>query len=417
MAKHDASGLRILELVIEDKSWGVLGEYNIREEDFVGTAKTLLLFTRKYVTEHDEFPPVEYVYSETGIEQPPKIVRKEAIKKYLNRQKSKQLKNIVMPAMELNNSGKPFEAETHLITELAKSATKTAGGGRFTKDSRLVYDDYVENRSKKLTGVFPPFPTWRDSIQFFEDGTMNTILGISSTGKSYLSCACALNALLEQDKSTLLISMENPLASMRKRLTAMYHRLCLGDIRSRRLDSVAERRWKEELPDLEAIENEIYIHDLTEIRTPNDVYQKFMLLKPDFVIIDGIYKMGNSSDFKVLVQTLQEIQNCAAASNVPWVVTNQLKQSAATAKGGRSQGYLAKGGETIFQDSSTVLTITQTEEQRLTSSGVIECTVAKDRDGTSKLQQFHLCLNPALMTIEEFDYENFEDSDISNTSV
>ena len=164
---------------------------------------------------------------------------------------------------------------------------------------------------------------------------------------------------------------------------------------------------------MEQEEGDIYVADSKDIKTVHDIQQQVISLKPDFVIVDGAYKLAGTEwkDSSALIQSLCDYSGSGKA---PWLATSQLNIEANEAKGGREKGYNARGNKNWYTDSDSVLAITQSPELAQLGN-VIRLDCVKDReagDKTGIADHFHLTMDMNFTKISVFDLDSYKDEEI-----
>ena len=233
------------------------------------------------------------------------------------------------------------------------------------------------------------------------------------THNSWISAYSSVHAAYVQKKNVLLVSCENSTSSMSKRIDSLYANLNFGDLRAKMLDFRLEQKWETKSKEMEQEEGNIFVADRSLIRNIHDVYQQFIAKKPDFVVIDGAYKLSGV-DFKESSALLQSICDYASLSKVPWLITSQLNEAANHAKTATERTYSARGNKGYTIDVATVLSITQSPELELLNN-VVECNVDKIRENGKSgdfKKKFHLQMSMDFTTIKEFDLNSYEDEEI-----
>lgn len=380
MKERHSSGLRLIDHVLQEKSWELFTENEIKDSDFYGQALAVLRHIRDYVSETDSFPPKDFIQEELNFEFPEEIPRGKALSNFFRHKKSKAVEKIIHAADEAAKKGNPDLALSIMVdgTSEVKPDNKIKS---FNETAVARYEAYQQDKLKPLKGVYPPFETYQKNILIWENSTFNVIMGISSVGKSWISAYSALYAAYTQNKKVLLVSMENSYDSMTRRLDGLYHKLPFNELRAHILDMRLEEIWGKEVEKMTENAGDVLVADAATIKAASDIYQIAQVDKPDLVIVDGAYKLA-SADFESSSKLLDDLFKFAVKTEVPWVATTQLNPTANTSVGSAIGREGARGNRNWYMDPATVLTIIQSEEQKL--DNIIECHVGKDREGGSK---------------------------------
>ena len=337
------------------------------------------------------------------------VPKKKAVKDFFKYKLQSQLWKIVK---EVNDKAEDDpDAALAAMTVGISNLRPNKRINSFVDEAQDRVDQYKEDRDKPLEGIIPPFPTWEKNIRVFENGTFHAIIGVSSSGKSWCAIQTALHAAFTQDKKVLLVSMENTTKSMQARMDALYHKLPFGYLKSMQLDARAVNRWDEAVWDVEQKKSDIWTVGATEVRSIHDIYQIATVKQPDLVIVDGAYKLA-STDWNESSKLIVDFHNSAAYSNIPWIALVQLAPNANKLKG-REAGMSARGNKSWFQAPETVLTITQSDDDRMMNR--IRCENVKHRDGADKSgidPEFYLEFNMNTMILKES--RGYKDEEILN---
>lgn len=410
--ENHVSGRRVLHHVVLEKTWDILEDNGIKDSDFRGKAKITLDFIRDYFNESDgEFPPEDFVVEETNIPWPSKIAVHAAIKKLKDWAIVKDLGPLINQAQEFLAKQQPHEA-MQVLSKVSNIRESYSTAKSVNETAVERQEDFKKEDPDKGIGIIPPFESWANNIVSFAPSTLNMVLGISSVGKSWLSAAAAVHAAYTQGAQVLLISKENTEKSMHNRIDGIYHALDFGDLRTRVMDDRMVKRWQLSAEKMEKERGDIWVKDSKEIRTVADIQQQVISKKPDFVIVDGAYKLAGT-DWKESSALIQDLCDYSGAGTAPWFATSQLNLDANNEKSGREQGYNARGNKGFYIDVDTVLTVTQTPELALLNN-VIECKIAKDREAGDKTNvddTFHLQMDMRWTKISEIDLNTYEDEE------
>lgn len=376
--KRHPAGLRVLQCIIESKDWSLLDSNGIKDSDFFGDSEKCVKFLRNYYNEYSEFPDIEIVQEEITISFPSKVPLEYAVKNFKKQALAKNLSDISYQAQKYLTNGDPESAYSHYVSELSKIKPHTQVKS-FKENAEERVAAYQRKILTGMKGIVPPWPTLKEAIVVWEDGTFNVILGVFSTGKSWCSAVAALHAAFEQDKRVLFVTMENSKESMESRLDALYHKIPFGDLRQGWVDLRTEKKWKQNIQSLKEESGDIVVADGSEVRTVGDVLQLVSVHNPNFVVIDGAYKLKSQGKemFERSSNLLQDLHHSAEMTKIPWLASSQLNPSADKVKG-KDTASEARGNKDWAINPATIMTLTQTPDQRLLN--VVECRIPKVRE-------------------------------------
>lgn len=409
--KRHTQGLRVLSHVLEDKSWGILSDNEIKDTDFFADSKSCLRFIRKYFGEHGEFPAKDIVEDKASVIFPSEAAKSFCVDEFNRYKLSLKIKEIMQATNELAMSN-PNECLLQIKQKIL-DIEYTNRVESFKSSGLSFYQEYIKDKIDDTKGIIPAYPGMQDNFDIYENGTINAILGVSGSGKSWLSCVTALFAAFNQDKKVILFSMENPKKSMDQRLNALYHKIPFGSLKRGIVDIRTEKHWRERLPGMEKELGDLWVID--NAKTVGDILNQIAAINPDFVIVDGAYKLdtsrgGNAYEKSSIV--LQELENAAKMCDIPLLCSSQLNKDAQTAKGGRAMAFEARFNKEWLMNPSTVCCLTQTDDDLKFSR--VKCTIAKNRDSgdsTGLQQEFMINEDKILMDFSQAE-EDFVDSEL-----
>ncbi len=418
--KNHPQGLRVLYHVIKDRDWNLLDDNGLLADAFRGESQEVLGFVRNYESETGEFPPVDFTEESTGIKFPANIPKEKALKSLKRWQQLYTLHKVVNRARRDLEISDPEACLSTLTSGIADIEPLQPVIG-FKTEAQLRYEDYLKRKKEGAKGIVPMFPTLAEAINVYENGTLNMFLGVPSSGKSWFSSASSIWAAYGLGKKVLHISMENSKHSIESRMDALYHKIPFGDIKAGMVDMFSEQRWVDQIPTMEAEYGDIWLLDQTSVTTVEDVHQLVVSKKPDFVVIDGTYKLttklnGGGDGYNLHNNVLQALHNASAVSDVPWLGTSQLNAGATSATGGRETAFEASFTKAYLRDPATVVAILNSEESMLQNRATMRiCKVRDGGDMANKSMEFEVNANRETMNFMEADedYINEEIMDMT----
>ena len=246
-------------------------------------------------------------------------------------------------------------------------------------------------------------------------------LGVPSSGKSWYSSATSIWAAYGLGAKVLHISMENSVSSIEARMDALYHKIPFGDIKNGLVDMFSEQRWIDQIPEMTNEEGDIWLLDQNSISSVEDIHQLVVSKKPDFVVVDGTYKLttslnGGGEGYSLHNNVLQAIHNAAMISDIPWLGTSQLNAGATSATGGRETAFEASFTKAYLRDPATVVAILNSEESMLQNRATMRiCKVRDAGDISANDMEFDVHANRETMNFQECeeDYINDEIMDMT----
>ena len=225
----------------------------------------------------------------------------------------------------------------------------------------------------------------------------------------------AIHASYAQGKTVLFVTMENSKESIESRLDALQFKIPFGDLRQSLVDYRTELRWEDEATKISSEKGDIFVVDDTKVKTVPDIDQLVSVYDPDFVIIDGAYKLDayGQDMFNKSHKVLNQLHQSAGDSDAAWLATSQLNPSAEKAVGGRATAYEARGNKGWVIDPATVMVITQTPDQLMLNR--VQCEVAKIREAGGEISsdlKFLMLQDRTNMVFDEIQPEDYVNQDI-----
>lgn len=106
--KRHTQGLRLVKLVLQEQSWDILTENQIRDEFFYADSKVCINFIRKYQSEYNELPPVDLVEEQVKVKFPSEVARQYAVNDFIKYKATKEIQRAVLSVKD-NAISDPFQ--------------------------------------------------------------------------------------------------------------------------------------------------------------------------------------------------------------------------------------------------------------------------------------------------------------------
>lgn len=414
--KRHTQGLRLVKFILQEKSWDILTENKIRDDYFYADSKVCLNFIRKYQGQYQELPPVDLVEQEVNVKFPSEVARQYAINDFIKYKATKEIQRAVLSVKD-NAISDPFQCLADLKKNLNKVEVENTTKS-FSEASEDRFMEYVEDQKKEKIGAVPAYPTLQRDFGTYEDGTINAILGVTGAGKTWYSATQAIFSAYAQGEVVLLVSCENPKKSMDARLDALYHKLPFKDLKRFMLDMRVQKQWYDDIPKLKNVEKgDIICVDSREVKYTEDILRLQESIRPSFVIVDGAYKITtreHGSNYEKSSRTLQELEDAAKQTNVPYLLTSQLNKTAMKTKGGRETGFEARFNQEWLLNPSTVVALLQSDDDLMFNR--VQAMVCKNRESGGDVNQdpFYINQNKILMDFTEQVDENLDEELMSS---
>lgn len=329
MAKGDALGKRLLHSLLKEQNLNKLVEGGVSIQDISYDAKSAYDWTENFMAKWKKWPTAKQVMEGTGIvfsdgdpddlEYVCDLVRKRSL--------AKGIDSDLRPALKNLENRDPDEA-LRLIGEIALRRRRGQANSTrsFRKDGLVRYEEYQEAQKTGLPGVPTPWGRLDREIQCWVNGTLNVVVAMQNTGKTW-SCCLFSNHALSLGYKVLFVSMEMSTVRIERRVDAMHYKIPFGDLRDTEVELFQELDWQKRLDENSKSEKgDIIFADKQLVRYVSDVNALVLEHKPDLVVIDGGYRFESrkgSGDWESAKQIVADLQTTAENTAIPWIVTTQ----------------------------------------------------------------------------------------------
>lgn len=409
-------GLQLVRSVLSEKDWPLF--LSSIKSCLFGNSLTAVNWVEEYRVKYGSWPSESQVEDNLGFKFSAPVEPVEYLCDLLRKRELKRRgKEEMVRAIKLLEANKPEDAFSVLQNLSMKSADllELTRVMSFRESGPERYEAY--EKVKMLggySGVDTPWPTINSEIQGYVNGSLNVIVAMTNTGKSWLSLICADHAL-RQGKKVMMVTLEMSSTAMARRFDSINYHIPFGDLRDARLNLWDEKRWRDGIKDNLVGDGDFQIADKNQVRTVTDAYNLVRIHQPDIIFVDGGYRFesethsSNSSKWANSANIVESLQRVSEKSEIPWVVTTQLGDS--NEKGGEK-----KAGEPITTwgvryakewsiNPDIVIGLSQNSAQRL--AGIMEVHKVKVRDHTSKSSE--------AITEIHWDHENNNYSEIDKS--
>lgn len=310
------------------------------------------------------------------------------------------------------------------VTELEEELSQLRGFRRRSSVYSFC-DGAVERASaaglrglSSLAGFETRWPTLNRLVQGWVNGTLNVVVAMQNTGKTWWLC---LNAedVRAAGKRVLFISLEMSVSRIVRRLDALRHRLPFGELRDGTLDWWSVRRWGEEAEKGRAESGDIIVADKSAVRTVADAAGLFRDELPDIVIVDGGYRFegrGSGGNWEKTVTIVNDLQVVAEESGVPWLVSSQMGDSHETGKTPRKKktgedrhlrAWNVRYGKEWLINPDTVVGLFSDDDLRCRRRLGVQVLKMRDSDGEASKSVFYIAWD---LSGHRFDESGSEDA-------
>lgn len=400
MIKRDSAGLRFLHLLLVEKDWSLLSDNGIKGTDFFGDSELVYNWIRSYENTYKEFPPPSTVSEQTGVPLPEIGASDFVLESIRDSLLGRKIKSVLEKSIDALQNGGPSDALAAL-RNLPDAPAKNRHS--FREDGPRRYADYLKRKELGVRGVDVPWRSLEALIYKWENGTFNSLLAPTSTGKSWACCVLAHHAMCKGER-VILVSMENSIDSFERRLDALAYKIPFNDIRTGRADFRAERIWKEKLEENRTGRGDILLFGRQTVSGVNDILQIISVESPTFVVVDGGYKLSDATTEGGHAETkkvIDSLHSAASSTGIPWVVSSQLNPTK-KAVTGKELGYEARYGKEWIIDPATSIALMQDDDDlALNRTKVLVLKMRDSGDISDKKTEFFIQSDRELMCFDE----------------
>ena len=184
--ERHTTGLRLLYHVLKDKSWNLLIDNGILDEDFVKDSLTVVRNIRSYYNEYDSFPPIEVIEEEGRFTFPEPTPKEQSVKAFKRYKLTKKISQMLQESQKKLQRSDPEAALAIIISGISGIEPLTPIIS-FKDDAQERLDRYEKRKIEGIKGIIHPCLSLSKAIIAWENGTLNMFLGITGSGKSWFS--------------------------------------------------------------------------------------------------------------------------------------------------------------------------------------------------------------------------------------
>lgn len=360
---------------------------DVEEEFFVAQELPLYLFIKQHVRKYGAIPSLESLDAEFGdlvlpeTSEPPQFYADQMKERYIFRMLSKGMMTAkeYMSGAEFNPI-RSLEILKNTVVDLMFRNKKHQ-----IMDFRNAYDVVYAEYIKKLKGFDEyglrlGWPTFDHMSQGLFGGDVVSVVGRPAMGKTFKMLYMSHHAWWNQQKPTMVVSMEMKPIILSQRLTAMHTHKSLTRLKAAEYDTYTKDLVFNELKGLDVYTAPFWLVDGGMTATVEQIWSLAQQLKPEVIFIDGAYLVKHENKrldrYTRVTETAEGIKHMLATDlDVPVVASYQFNREAAKKMkkdagevGLEDIGY----SDAIGQVSSVVLGLLQeesieTQKKRLVS--------------------------------------------------
>ncbi len=252
-------------------------------------------------------------------------------------------------------------------------------------DERLARYRERKNNPGMMVGIPSGFETIDKATQGFQPGQLITLTGLPKASKSVFALLMAKHAQ-EYGKTVLYITFEMTCEEQEQRLDA--YRAGINDMKLLS-GNISDEEWEQLEKAVHVTENLPPLVFSEDCMTVTAIGAKIDLLKPDIVVVDGVYMMEDEEGFdKGSPQALANIVSSLKfmAMNRSICIIDVTQSTPARTKGETLNNDSMMGSRAFAQYSNVVIGVERTEDVNMRKLKIImtrrgtptECLVLMD---------------------------------------
>ena len=256
------------------------------------------------------------------------------------------------------------------LAEMSKTVTLVNEQGQvgtshvdLTKDPDSRYHEYENVLNSVMLGIPTGFEKIDEATAGLQGGQLITVIAPPKTGKSQIALQVAIN-IHQAGKVPMFQSFEMNNHEQAQRHDAMRAHLNHKNMRLGKLSTAEEDRYKDMLDDMKT-SHPFHLVDAVSGLTIDALLAKADQLKPDILVIDGVYLMldqvtGEANTPQALTNITRGLKRVAQSLNIPVIITTQTLLW--KMKGGKVSADSIGYSSSFFQDSDVILGLEPVEE-------------------------------------------------------
>jgi hypothetical protein len=409
--KTDPLGKRLVYALLNEKNPSILTLAGVTENDIFGDGREAYAWSLKFLSETGDWPTPRILEENLGMVLPEyeekleyiaDLVRKRSLGNVLHRE--------LRASAELLDRREPDAALKHLTSVALKHSGGRRGGAvsyRASGPDRI--EAYKSIKEHGIPGVPTPWDTLDLMIQGWCNGTLNVVMAMQNTGKSWFICITAEHCL-RLKKKALVVTMEMPVSRIQRRIDSIRHKIPFKLLRDTSLDLISEDRWMDMLTEDVSGDGDIILADKKLVKRVSDVTALVLEHRPDIVLIDGGYRFDGKQpgQWESTVEIVGELQTSAEMTNIPWVVTTQMGDSNETGKTGKKgvpgssmRAWNVRYGKEWVINPDVVIGMYQDNDLRLMKEMVLVLLKMRDSAGEGIFNDFRIKWDQGIMDFAE----------------
>lgn len=363
---------RLISALIRDADLRVAAERGVRTDWFLSDdARLVYGWLVEYHGKYGSFPSMATIrdnfptYDIIAVTDPVEYFVDQLVDFHRHRTTVKTLKDAATDLAERDHESAIRTVHTG-IEQLREYNPLPVFHTDLTSTVERRYDEYMSRRDKTSTllGLSSGYPSLDSSTLGFQPEQLIVLVAPSKTGKSTVCMSICNHVHQTYNKTPLFISFEMSRRELELRHDAMRARIPLSGYLNGTLSSSDTEALADMLDDMESRVPYV-LADSSEGATISAVRAKVDEVKPEFVVVDGVYLMvdeetGESGTPQALTNLTRGMKRLAQSTKLPIMLSTQALRSKMVRGrlGADSAGY----SSSFSQDADVLLGLEELED-------------------------------------------------------
>jgi replicative DNA helicase len=328
--------------LLKERGFSVLADYSITPDmlNEGEMCKSALEFAQDFYSKHGKMPEIATVEELVGVSV--NIDSPEPVTFYADKIRERWLMqqlllgtdnfNTCMKAGDYRAALSALE-KTSVVAKSKLIDVKDIGIVDLRTNTKERMDEYkkLQSLGGTIDGLSFPWPAFNTATMGIHKGELWFFVARMKTGKSWIEVYLATH-FFKSKKSVLLVTMEMPISKMSRRIDAVFSHLPYGDFQQGKLDIGLVERYSSDLEVWKSPDNPpFWVCGRGRVKTPMDLDLLIEEIRPDAVLVDGVYLMNASgmkptSKWEKVAAVADELQGIAQRRLVPIIGTTQFNR-------------------------------------------------------------------------------------------
>lgn len=246
---------------------------------------------------------------------------------------------------------------------------------RTIEEMKVEYERAEQDQG--MLGIPWPWDALNDTTLGIQNGELVFWYARPKAGKTWLMICTAVNAL-RHNRRVLFVTMEMPVAQIRRRSAAVWSRISYSALRKGKLSAAEKSKYFDDLGAMSELEGFILSGGSDEDNSGTGITAlaaKIQEYDPDIVFVDGVYLMRDdrggkrSSDWQAMAHLTQDLKSLAKRMNLPIVGSTQSNRAGEKTRGD-SLSEMAFS-DSFVQDSDYVIRLIHDKKEKEDQEAIV----------------------------------------------